>query len=458
MKNNKIINIINEQDKFFKSGKTEDISFRIDTLKKLKSSIIEHEEEIFQALYKDLKKSKFESYATEIGIILDELNFFIKNLKKISKNKKVKTNFINFPAKSFIHYEPYGRTLIISPWNYPFQLTIAPLIGSIAAGNTSVLKPSELSEETSKIIDKIISKTFQRNHVAVIEGGVEINKIILNERWDFIFFTGSVNVGKIIMGSAAKHLTPVVLELGGKSPAVVTDDANLKVSAKRLVWGKLINAGQTCIAPDYLLVQRKIKDKFIKLCIDEIKNSYGENPMLSKDYVKIINPNHFKRVLDLLKGEKIIYGGKSNKTLNIIEPTIVENVSLNSSIMKEEIFGPILPVITFDSLNEAFDIINKIPNPLASYIFTENKKTEKQFLQNVKSGSACINDTVVQISNPALPFGGKNTSGIGRYHGRASFEAFSNQKSVLKQKTLFDLPLRYPPYKNKLKMIKLILK
>jgi aldehyde dehydrogenase (NAD+) len=458
IKNKEILKIIDEQKKFFQKGITFNVDYRIKALKELKKAILEFENDLSSALFKDLRKSKFESYATEIGFILDEITFVIKNLKKWVKAKKVKTNLINLPAKSFIYHEPYGTALIISPWNYPFQLLISPLIGAIAAGNTAILKPSEVAAETGRIINRMISRTFKKNFIAVIEGGIETNKLLLDQHLDFIFFTGSVNVGKFVMEKASKFLTPVVLELGGKSPAIIMEDAELDISAKRIVWGKFLNSGQTCIAPDYLLVQKSIKEKFIGLCIKHIKNSFSENPIESSDYVKIINKNHFNRLLSLMKDEKIIFGGKSDPKKNMIEPTILENVKLNSKIMKEEIFGPLLPVMTFEKIDEAIEIVNKNPNPLSMYVFTKNKKIEKLVLKRIKAGGGCINDCVMHISNPNLPFGGISTSGTGRYHGRASFDIFSNQKSILKRPFAIDLPFRYPPYKNKLKFIKMILK
>ncbi len=454
----KIIDSIKKQKDFFNSGKTFNINFRLEQLKKLKKAIIQYQPEIFDALKKDLNKSEFESYATEIGIILDEISFFIKHLKKWSKPKKVKTSIVNQPGKSFIYNEPYGISLIIAPWNYPFQLLISPLIGAIAAGNCAVLKPSELAENTSNIIDKMITKYFNKDFIAVIEGGVDINKFLLEQKWDFVFFTGSIPVGKIVMSACANHLTPFILELGGKSPTIVTEDANLDAAAKKITWGKFINAGQTCIAPDYLLVHKSIRNKLINYIKKYILKFYGNNPLESINYAKIISKKHYERLLNLMKKGNIIFGGYQDQNKNMISPTLIDSIKLDDPIMKEEIFGPLLPIIEYKNINEALNIIQYNPNPLAFYLFTNNKKTEKEIIKKLKAGGGAVNDTIMHIAGPYIPFGGISTSGIGRYHGKASFEAFSNQKGILKKSNIFDNPLRYPPYKDKLKYLKWFLK
>lgn len=456
--NSKILESINKQKTFFNGGSTLNINFRLEQLKKLKNAIIEFEPQIFEALKNDLNKSDFESYAMEVGFILDELKFFLKHLKKWSKQKKVRTTIINQPGKSFIHYEPYGTALIISPWNYPFQLLISPLIGSIAAGNCSILKPSELSFNTSNVINKMLSKYFEKDYISVIEGGVDVNKFLLEQKWDLVFFTGSIPVGKIVMSACSKYLTPFILELGGKSPAIVTDDVNIDLAAKRIAWGKFINAGQTCIAPDYIIAHKNIKKQLIEQLKKHIINFYGENPFNSIDYPKIINNKHFERLLNLMKKGKIIFGGEVDKIKNAISPTLIDNVNLTDPIMNEEIFGPLLPILEYQRIDDVFKIIQKNPNPLSFYLFTNDKKIEKEIISRLKAGGGSINDTVMHVAGPHIPFGGINTSGIGRYHGRSSFEAFSNQKGILKKSFFMDNPLRYPPYKDKLKYIRLFLK
>ncbi len=456
--NSKILEFVNKQKIFFNNGSTLDTNFRLEQLKKLKNAIIEFEPQIFDALKKDLNKSEFESYATEVGFILDEIGFFLKNLKKWTKPRKVKTSIVNRPGKSFIHYEPYGSTLIISPWNYPFQLLISPLIGSISAGNCSILKPSELSINTSGIINKMISKYFDKEYILAIEGGIEVNKFLLDQKWDLVFFTGSIPVGKIVMSSCSRYLTPFILELGGKSPTIVTEDVNIDLAAKRIAWGKFLNAGQTCIAPDYLIAHKNIKKQLIDHLIKHITNFYGEYPIKSIDYPKIINNKHFERLLNLMKKGKILFGGDIEKNKNMISPTLIDNVNLSDPIMNEEIFGPLLPILEYQKIEDIFKIIQKSPNPLSFYLFTNNKKIEREIIKRLKAGGGSINDTIMHVAGPHIPFGGIGTSGIGRYHGKSSFEAFSNQKGILKKSNFLDNPLRYPPYKDKLKYLRLFLK
>lgn len=454
----RILDVINKQKKFFASEKTLDIKFRLEQLKTLKKAIIEFQPQIFEALEKDLGKSFFESYATEVGLVLDEIGFFIKNIKKWARPKKVKTTIINQPGKSYIYYEPYGLSLIISPWNYPFQLLLSPMIGAISSGNCAILKPSEVSINTSSIISQMILKFFNNEYITVIEGDIETNKFLLGQQWDFIFFTGSIPVGKIVMSACSKYLTPFILELGGKSPVIVTNDANLDIAAKKITWGKFINAGQTCVAPDYMLVHKSIKSKLIELIKKYITQFYGENPLESIDYPKIINKNHYERILNLMKKGNIIFGGNTDQEKNKISPTLLDNISINDPIMKEEIFGPLLPIIEFQKTDDIYNIIQNNPNPLSFYLFTNNKKIEKKIIKRLKAGGGSVNDTIMHITGPHIPFGGVNTSGIGRYHGKASFYAFSNQKGILKKSNFFDNSLRYPPYKDKLKYLKWFLK
>lgn len=452
-----IKSIIESQREFFNSGSTKDLNFRLDQLDKLYNLILEYEDELTNALYLDLKKSEYESYLTEIGFTLSELRFIRKRLKKWVKPKKVKSHFSTFFSKSYIYSEPYGVTLIIAPWNYPFQLAIAPLIGAIAAGNCVVIKPSEYSVNTSKVISKLINENFASNYIKVIEGGIETNQLLLKEKFDYIFFTGSVNVGKIVMQEASKHLTPVTLELGGKSPCIVDKDANLNLASKRIVFGKFINAGQTCVAPDYLLVHKDVKDKLVNLMIEEIKKMYYENETLQSYYPKIINERRFNHLLSLLENENIVFGGKRNIDNLIIEPTLLDNVSFDSSVMQEEIFGPILPIITYKSIEEVITNVRKLDKPLALYLFSNSKKFLKTILNSISYGGGCINDTIMHLTSPYLPFGGVGSSGIGSYHGKATFDTFSHKKSILISRKI-DIPFKYPPYNKSKKWIRKILK
>ncbi|WP_427338396.1 aldehyde dehydrogenase [Caloranaerobacter sp. DY30410] len=450
--------LINKQREYFGKGITLDIDFRINMLKVLRRAIIENERLILKALKEDLNKSDFEGYETEIGIVLDEIRYIIKNLRSWTKPKKVKTPITQFISNSYIYSEPYGVTLIIAPWNYPFQLVMAPLIGSISAGNCSIIKPSEYAPNTSKIISKIISDNFEEEFIAVVEGGIEVNKALLKEKFDYIFFTGSVNVGKIVMEAASKHLTPVTLELGGKSPCIVDEDADIELAAKRIVWGKFLNAGQTCVAPDYLYLHKNIKDYFIKNAIKFIKEFFGENPLKSEDYPRIINIKHFNRLKNLLKDGDILYGGDFDEEKLYIAPTIIDNITWEDSIMQEEIFGPILPLLVFEELDEVIKTVNTHPKPLALYYFSNDKEKQERVIKEISFGGGCINDTIVHLATPYLPFGGVGNSGMGSYHGKASFDTFSHKKSVLKKSNLIDISLRYPPYRGKIKLLRKILK
>jgi len=450
--------IINAQREFFNTHRTKNVEFRIAMLEKLKQGITKYEKDIIDALNKDLKKSEFESYETEIGIILEEIRLHIKNTKSWSKSQKVKTPLTLFPGKSFVVSEPYGLTLILAPWNYPFQLLMAPLIGAISAGNCVALKPSEISEHTAHIIGHIMSETYDPNYIYTFIGGVDLNKQILQECYDYIFFTGGPVFGKIVMQSAARNLTPVTLELGGKSPCIVEDDANIDLSAKRITWGKYLNAGQTCIAPDYIMAQRSITKELLERIKKYIKIFYGEDPSKSPDYPRIITDNHFARLVNFLKDGTIYFGGENNEKERYIAPTILTGVHPKKFIMQEEIFGPILPIIEYDHLEEAIDFVNKRPRPLAQYFFSENKEKQKIILEKTSFGGGCINDTVVHFINPYMPFGGVGSSGMGGYHGKKSFDTFTHNKSILKSSTLFDNPLKYAPYKGKLGLLKLFVR
>jgi aldehyde dehydrogenase (NAD+) len=450
-------NLIKKQREFF-SGNSRDVELRIEKLKLLDETIRKYEEKIFDALTKDFGKSNFETFISEMAVCFEEIKFIVKRLKKWSKPRKVKTSINNFRGKSYIYKEPYGVVLIISPWNYPFGLSFSPLIGAIAAGNCAIVKPSELTPETSKIIKEICDEVFDKNHVSAIEGGVEVSKKLLNIKFDYIFFTGSVNVGKIVMEACSKHLTPVTLELGGKSPCIVDSDTNLDISAKRIVWGKFLNCGQTCVAPDYLYVHKDIKDQFIEKLKQYIIEFYTENPKTSPDFARIINKSHFERLKSLLDGEKIIFGGDIDSNQNYISPTLLEVSNWDSPIMKDEIFGPLLPILTFEKIEKVVEIINSKTHPLALYLFSNSKTNQDYVLSHTQFGGGAINDTIMHLVGSYLPFGGVGSSGMGSYHGKASFDTFTHEKSILKKSFWPDLKLRYPPYKNKLKTIKKLLK
>jgi len=449
---------LTEQDAFFKSKKTQSIKYRKDTLLKLKKVILAKESQILDALYKDLKKPEFEAYSSEIGFVLAELNYFIKNINRLAKPKRVNGFLLNFPSRDYIYSDPFGRVLIMAPWNYPFQLVINPLIAAVAAGNCVVCKPSEITEHTSKIIAEVIAEVFDQQHVCVIEGGIEVNQYLLKQKWDYIFFTGSTPVGKIVMKAAAEQLCPFTLELGGKSPVIVNKDAKLKLAAKRIIWGKLYNAGQTCIAPDYIYVHETVKAQFIDYLIAELKLSLGENAQLSTDFARIINLKHYRRINALVENAKIVHGGKTNEEELFIEPTILDNIDWDSKIMNEEIFGPLLPILSFSDLASTIDLINSREKPLAAYYFGEKKQDKQYFLNNLYFGGGCINDTLIHITNKNLPFGGVGPSGIGNYHGAASFDCFSHQKGIVKRGTWMDVPVRYAPFKGKLGLMKSLYK
>ena len=451
-----ISDIIRKQRKFFKTGATKGLAFRLAQLKNFKQAILQHQTDIAQALLVDLNRAEVETYATEILLILGEIDYAIKNLKKWMQPEKLATNLQQFPASARIYPEPLGIALIIGPWNYPFQLTLSPLVGAIAAGNCVIIKPSELASNCSKVIAEIITKSFAEEYITVVEGGVETSQQLLALKFDHIFFTGGTAIGKIVMEAAAKHLTPVTLELGGKSPCIVDVDIKIECTAQRIVWGKFLNAGQTCVAPDYLLVNKNIKPQLLTAIQKSIKEFYGDNPAKSLDYGRIINQKHFDRLIQFLQDGNICIGGESNKNECYIAPTVIDNITLTSAVMQSEIFGPILPIIEYTDINEAITIINSQPKPLAIYLFSQNKQLQQRILQNTSSGGVCINDTVMQAAASGLPFGGVGDSGIGRYHGKTSFETFSHYKTVLQRSFLFDIKLRYAPYKGKLQWLKRI--
>lgn len=451
-------NILAKQKEFFKSGETLSIDFRLKQLKKLKQTIKAKEDSIAQAIYKDLGKSKTEAYMCEIGLALSEISYFEKNLKKFAKDKIVPTPLTNFHSKSIIKSLPYGNVLIISPWNYPFLLSIEPLVDAIAAGNTVILKPSAYSPHTSAIVKEIIDETFDENYVKVVTGGREENKALLNMQFDFIFFTGSQNVGREVLKAASENLIPTALELGGKSPCIVDESANISLSAKRIVFGKFLNCGQTCVAPDYIYCHKNVKEKLISEIRKQITLQFGKNPLENQNYGKIINEKHFNRLIGLIEDKAIIGGQYSQASLKI-EPTILSNITWNDKVMQEEIFGPILPILEYENIDEIINIIEDKPHPLAFYIFSNNKENIKKITATCRYGGGCINDVVVHLATPEMPFGGVGASGMGSYHGKFGFDTFSHKKSILDKKTWFDLPLRYQPYSSFiLKLLKIFLK
>lgn len=451
--------LINKQRAFFRSGKTLDVLVRIEKLTLLQKNIERHQDEICEALYKDFKKSDFEAFVTEVVMVLDEIKIMVSNLKEWSKPHSVRGAWLNFPSTNYLYPEPFGNVLVIGAWNYPFQLTVLPAIGAIAAGNTVILKPSELAAHTAVVVEKIIREVFEEGHASVIEGGVEETQSLLKERFDKIFFTGSTTVGKIVAKAAAEYLTPVVLELGGKSPCIVDEDADLDVTAKRIVWGKFVNAGQTCVAPDYVVAHKKIRSVLINKMSACITEFYGEKPKNSTDYPRIINQKHFERISKYLDNGIIVKGGESEEKDLYIAPTILDGITWESPIMQEEIFGPILPVLEFSDIDKLVEELKFKEKPLALYYFGKNDNKQEKLLSQLSFGGACINETLVHLANPHLPFGGVGNSGTGSYHGKFSFDAFTHYKSVLKKPFWVDVPLRYPPYsKQKLGLLQQVLK
>lgn len=451
--------LINKQKKFYSSNISKDLKFRIQNLKLLRSIIIKYEKEIQEALRLDLGKSETEAYMTEIGMVLDEIKYNIKHLAKWAKKKYVSTPLSQFPARSYRIPEPRGLVLIISPWNYPFLLSIQPLIGAIAAGNCVIIKPSEYSVNTSKLLKKILTEIYSEAYVTVVLGEKEVAQELLKEKFDYIFYTGSTKIGKIVMEAAAKNLTPVTLELGGKSPCIVDEKCNVELAAKRIAYGKILNSGQTCVAPDYVFVHQNVKEQFLNCLIKYLNNFLGENALNNSDYPKIINEMQFNRIISLIDKEHVIYGGGYNRNILKIEPTILTIKDMTSKVMQEEIFGPILPIIGYNNLDYIINYININPKPLALYLFTNNKKIEKRILKEVSYGGGCINDTIIHLANKRLGFGGVGNSGIGEYHGKFSFDTFSHYKSIIKKSNHIDLPVRYHPYsKMKEKLIRIFMK
>lgn len=458
MSNDTMTNLIQKQKHFYRSGATLPRAYRLSQLKKLREALIANEKKIVEALKNDLNKSEFEAFSTEIGIVYEELAYAIKHLRRWMAPKKVKTALTHIGSKGRIIPEPYGVALIIAPWNYPFQLAVSPLIGALAAGNTVLLKPSELTPATSLLLADILSGIYGEEYVAVVQGGPDASQELLAQPVDYIFFTGSVNVGKIVMQAAAKQLIPLTLELGGKSPCIVHGDAELKLAARRIVFGKFTNAGQTCIAPDYLLVHRSVKPKLISCLREAIRELYGPDPLSNPSYGRIVSQKHFERLASFLQDGSIAAGGQTAPDRLRIEPTLLDQVTWDMPVMQEEIFGPILPILEYDSIQEAIDRINDRPKPLALYLFTQQPGVEAKVVGSVSYGGGCINDTLMHIATPYLPFGGVGESGMGAYHGKGSFDTFTHYKSVLKQTTRFDIAFRYPSSKNGLKMLRKLMK
>ena len=459
MNEQEIKNILSIQRKYFSTGSTLNVNTRIAALTKLKDSIIKHETEIQEALRRDLGKSNFESYMCETGLVLSEISYMLRHIRSFAREKTVRTPLAQFHSRSYKKPSPYGVVLIMSPWNYPFLLTLDPLVDAIAAGNTIVLKPSAYSPYTSEIIRRIISDCFDRQYVAVVTGGRSENTCLLKEHFDYIFFTGSQSVGREVMKHAAEYLTPVTLELGGKSPCIVEKTANLKLAARRIVFGKYLNCGQTCVAPDYIYCDRSVKDRLIKEIKKQIQKQYGKQPLERDDYGKIINKKHFNRVRNLIDKNKVILGGKADPSTLRIEPTVLDNVTFGDAVMQEEIFGPVMPILTFDSLDEAIRNINSMPHPLALYIFTGDRPAAGKVMSRCGFGGGCINDTIIHLATSEMGFGGFGQSGMGSYHGKDGFDTFTHHKSIVDKKTWLDLPMRYQPYKKlNEKLIRMFLK
>ena len=442
-------NLLEQQKAFYRTGATIPVKFRIEQLKKLYNAVKKYETEINNALTLDLGKSTYEGFMCETGLVLSEISYMLKHIRKYTRAKKVHTPLAQFPSKSYKLAVPYGNTLIMSPWNYPFLLTFDPLVDAIAAGNTAILKPSAYSPNTGKIVEKIIAECFAPEYIATIMGGREENKALLDMKFDFIFFTGSQAVGREVLKHAANNLIPCVLELGGKSPCIVDSTANIKLAAKRIVFGKYLNCGQTCVVPDYILCENSVKDEFIKEVKRQIKLQYGEKPLDNQDYGKIINEKHFTRLMGLIDKKKVVCGGKSNPETNQIEPTVMDNVDFSDAVMQEEIFGPIMPIITYESFDNVIADLKNKDKPLALYLFSSNKNHINRVTRELSYGGGCINDVIIHLASSEMGFGGVGASGMGTYHGRDGFDAFSHTKSIVDKKTWLDLPMRYQPYKNK---------
>ncbi|HUI45584.1 MAG TPA: aldehyde dehydrogenase [Nitrospirota bacterium] len=449
-----ISRLINKQREFFSAGKARDPAFRIGQLNALRKTVVDNEQKIFDALQRDLGKPAFESHGGETGIVIHEIDYALRHLKTWVKPKRVSLPLAYFPSKSYIIPEPYGVALIMGPWNFPFQLMLAPLVGAIASGNCALLKPSLAAPECSRLMTEIITECFDPAYISLIEGGAETAQMLLEERFDYIFFTGGSAAGRIVMTAAAKNLTPVTLELGGKNPCIVDADTHLEYTARRIVWGKFFSAGQSCVAVDYLLVDKQIKEQLVARIVQFTRDCYGPDPSSCPDYGRIVNETHFDHLSGLLGCGSLVMGGQMDRAMRYIAPTIIEGITGVEPIMQDEIFGPLLPIIEYKDLSRALEFVHNRPKPLALYFFSRNKQLQDRVLRETSSGGGCINDTVIHETSTRLPFGGEGASGIGKYHGKASFDTFTHERSIVKSSFLMDNPLRYPPYKNHLKWLK----
>lgn len=450
--------VLERQKEYFRSGRTLPYDERKKNLLKLKTALKSHENEIIGALNADLEKSAFEAYTTEIGIVYEEINYLVKNLRRLMAKRREPSPITVFKATSYTISEPMGNSLILSPWNYPLQLTMVPLAGAIAGGNTAIVKPSRYSAATSTLMKRIIGETFDPEYITAFEGGHETNTALLELKYDFVFFTGSPNVGRIVAEKCGSKLTPCTLELGGKSPVIIDGTVDMKLTSRRLAWGKLLNAGQTCVAPDYVLVKEGYQDRLIEELGKRFREMFGNDPISSSEFPKIVNEKHFSRVNGLIAGSAVAIGGKSDSSTMKIEPTVLYPVKETDPVMQEEIFGPVLPIITYRTLDEAIDFIRMREKPLALYIFSKDKASIERVHSLVSFGGGCVNDTVIHLTNPRLPFGGVGNSGMGSYHGDESFRTFTHRKSVMKETILFDLPIRFAPFKDKIKLVRLLMK
>ena len=460
MTNQEIQTLLEGQRAYYRSGATLPVKFRVAQLKKLYACVKKYENEINAALFSDLGKSHFEGFMCESGLALTEISYMIKHTKKFAKRKRIKTPLAQFPARSYQQPMPYGNTLIMSPWNYPFLLSIEPLVDAIAAGNTAIVKPSAYSPATGAVVEKILKECFLPEYVAVVTGGRAENTALLDQKFDFVFFTGSQAVGKEVLRRMAEHLTPAVLELGGKSPCIVDASASIALAARRIVFGKLLNCGQTCVAPDYVLCERSVKDAFLGAVVAEIKKQYGERPLENQDYGRIVNEKHFSRLCGLVDQEKVVFGGEWDVSTCRITPTVMDNVTEEDAVMGEEIFGPVLPILCFDDFDQMLDDLKRKDKPLALYLFSRNKKHIERVTTELSYGGGCVNDVIIHLATSAMGFGGVGESGMGAYHGKAGFDAFTHYKSIVDKKNWLDLPMRYQPYRSKLheKLLHLFLK
>jgi aldehyde dehydrogenase (NAD+) len=450
--------LLQAQRAFFRTGATRPLAFRREALQRLRDALVQREGELLAALREDLGRPAAEAYTSEIGFVLAEIAFTLRHLAGWVRPGRESTPPLLFPATSWIHRDPYGCALVIGPWNYPLQLLLVPLAGAIAAGNCAVIKPSELAPRTAEAVGRLVADTFPAEHVAVVQGGAEAVQALLSERFDYLFFTGGARVGRIVMEAAARFLTPLTLELGGKSPCIVDADADLAVAARRIAWGKFMNAGQTCVAPDFVLVHASVRAALVKRLAEAVRAFYGDDPRASPDYGRIVSERHFDRLAGLVQGGRTACGGVGDRDARYFAPTVLEDVQWDAPVMQEEIFGPILPVLDFASLDEAVERLRALPRPLALYVFARDRAVQDRLLRELPSGSACINDTISQLINPRLPFGGIGDSGLGAYHGRHSFDTFSHARGVVRRGTWFDLAVRYPPYRTPLAVLRGLMK